>query len=438
MGVEPTTGIKIADRTIPGPNDFLSPEEIKKLTPRKVVENVRALKPLLKSLRRTAELQRRPTDEGWNAVRKAGYFNLMVPKELNGLGGSFDDMLDATFAICESDPAMGWNCAFTVMNSRSAAPFSEKALMEMYGDGEKLIPGKFTILNTLIAPFGQATKVEGGWRVSGTWSWATTCQNSDWVSVMAFQGENANKNVQSIELGSMGLGTFLFPMQDAVILDTWTADGLIATGTHKLMAKDVFVPDHRALPFSMGTPTWIANIRERYDYPYFRADVGNALSITIAVPLVGMARGAVQRYTELLQEWTKRGDEGKEAEKQTSQIRLAHVHAKVQAAEIQLRDLSRRTYALCEAPAKEQFDYAHQVIGEVTYVAHEARDAIMEISKGLGTSAHYVDEPMSQFIRDAVIGSTHLAVNWDGNMTKSGRQLLGLPPAAPPSKPRLA
>ena len=85
----------------------------------------------------------------------------------------------------------------------------------------------------------------------------TTVQQADWVSVMCFYDGTENK-ATTFEAGAKGLGTFLFPASEAVVLDTWTADGLIATGTHKVMAKDVFVPDHRMLPFTMGTPTWIA------------------------------------------------------------------------------------------------------------------------------------------------------------------------------------
>jgi alkylation response protein AidB-like acyl-CoA dehydrogenase len=349
MGVEQVSGIKVAERNAPGPKDFLTEAEVKKLTPEIVIERVRALKPLIAKHRRESELRRMPLPDVWNALRATGYFYLMVPKVWGGLEATFDQMLDATFAICEADPAMGWLCSFSVMNPRSAAAFSEQALKEMYGDGKTFGHGKYTILNTLFAPFGEAKKVDGGWKVSGTWSWGTTVQQADWVSVMCWvDGKAAGEGGVNFEEGARSLSTFLFPVSDAVILDTWTADGLIATGTHKVMCKDVFVPDYRTVPTTMMTVEWIESIRKRYDYNIFRADLRNALSTTISVALVGLARGAVQRYTELLKEWTKRGDEGREADKQTSQIRLAHVHAKVMGCEIQLRDLMRRTYDIVD------------------------------------------------------------------------------------------
>ena len=88
--------------------------------------------------------------------------------------------------------------------------------------------------------------------------------------------------------------------------------------------------------------------------------------------------------------------------------------------------------------AQEQIEVAEKMMCEIAYVGHSARDAVMEISKGLGTSAHYVEEPMSQYIRDIIVGSTHGAVNWDRDMTVSGRALLGVEPPPPPKNPRMA
>ncbi len=423
--------LKTAAMNVPGPGDYLTPEEVAALTPQIVIERVRALKPLLAAHRRESELRAMPVPEVWNALRKTGYFYLMVPKVWGGLQASFDEMLDATFAVCEADPAIGWLSSFSVMNARSAAAFSDRAHKDMYGDGENYVRGRFTVLNTLFAPFGEAKKVEGGWRVSGTWSWGTTVQMADWVSVMCFHGEPGPD-------GARPMGTFLMPVSDVTVLDTWTADGLIATGTHKVLIEDVFVPDYRTVDCVMTSPQWITNIRQRFDYPIFKADLRNALSTTISVALVGIARGAVLRYIELLQQWTKRGDAEIEKENQASQIRLAQVHAVVRGCEIQLRDIARRTYEICDEPAEVQVKAAERMMCEISLVGHTARDAVLEISKGLGTSAHYLEEPLSQFVRDIVIGSTHGAVNWDRNMAVSGRALLGIPQRPPPKNARMA
>jgi alkylation response protein AidB-like acyl-CoA dehydrogenase len=40
------------------------------------------------------------------------------------------------------------------------------------------------------------------------------------------------------------------PMSELEIEDTWFVAGMCGTGSNTLVAKDVFVPDHRVLPMS--------------------------------------------------------------------------------------------------------------------------------------------------------------------------------------------
>ena len=60
------------------------------------------------------------------------------------------------------------------------------------------------------------------------------------------------------------------------------------------------------------------------------------------------------------------------------------------------------------------------------------------LSKGLGTLVHDRDHPMQRFVRDAIVGCSHVAVDWDSSMESTGRLLLDAPPKDPPTNPRLA
>lgn len=414
---------RLAERTIPSGDDFFTPEQLAELTPAIVAERVRALQPMIASHARDAELRGRPLDEVWNAIRATGYFYLLVPKKYGGLEATFEEMLEPTFAICEADSALGWNCSFTVMNPRSAAGYSPEALDEMYGGG------RYAILNTLFAPFGQARPTEGGWLVSGTWYWATTVQNADWVSVMAaYEDDDGNHNV----------GTFLMRAEEVDVLDVWNAHGLVATGTHHVRIEDAFVPDHRMVPYTMVTPSWIADLRARYDYPLFCADLSTALPLTIAVPLVGMARGALRVYRDHLHTWVKRGFEGPESHNPLAQTHFAEVSAQINAAEALLRKIARDIYSITDRPADEQKRFNDIQLANVAWVAHTARDAVLSISSRVGTSVHDLDHPLQRFVRDAVVGCSHVAVDWHSKLLQSGRLMLDAPAPDAPKNPRMA
>ena len=93
------------------------------------------------------------------------------------------------------------------------------------------------------------------------------------------------------------------------------------------------MPDHRTVPYTMVMPNWIADLRDRYEYPLFRADLSTTLPLTIAVPLVGMARGAVALYDRYVRTWIKRGFAAPEALNPLVQVRLTEATAKLRAAE---------------------------------------------------------------------------------------------------------
>lgn len=392
------------------------------LTPQAVIERVRALKPLIAANARSAERRRVPPRKVWRAIKQAGYLYLTMPKAFGGLEASFDEMLDATFAICEADPATGWLAAFAVMNPRSAAAFPAQAQAELFEGGTS------AVLTSLLSPYGKAERVDGGWRVSGIWFWGTTIELADWVSVTALAEAPG---------AEPALAAFLMPATEVTILDTWNAHGLIATGTHKVQAQDVFVPDHRKAAHSMMTPGWMAEIRRRYDYRLFLGDLAPSLSLTICTPLVGMARGALELYREHLAAHVKRGADASDSQKAPSQIRLAKAAGMVSAAELVLRDAARRIYAHVDAEPAVKDRVSLEERGRIAYAGGLAREAVLFMAEGAGTSVHDLDKPFQQFVRDMVVGSTHVAVDPDTNLENAGRAMLGLPPLRP-SNPRMA
>lgn len=392
------------------------------LTPQRVVEELQALKPFIAANMRKAERLRVPPRAVWRAIKQTGFLYLTMAKRHGGLEASFDEMLDAAFAICEADPATGWLAAFAVMNPRSAAAFSPEAQAELFENQTSVV------LTSLLSPYGKAERAEGGWRVSGTWFWGTTIELADWVSVTAVTEEPG---------AEPKLAAFLMPASEVIILDTWNAHGLIATGTHKVQADSVFVPDHRKAPHSMMTPGWMAEIRKQYDYRLFLGDLAPSLSLTICTPLVGMARGALALYREHLARHVRRGADGTDSEKAPAQIRLAKAAGMVSAAELLLRDAARRIYAHVDAEPELKDRVSLEERGRIAYASQLAREAVLFMTEGAGTSAHDLDAPFQQFVRDIVVGATHVAVDADSNLENAGRAMLGLKPLRP-SNPRMA
>ena len=118
---------------------------------------------------------------------------------------------------------------------------------------------------------GVATPVAGGYRLSGKWGFASGCHQADWLVANGRIMENGE--VRRTEAGAIGLFSFILPIADCTILDTWYTTGMRGSGSHHFEASDVFVPDERVFsslnpnPYQPGqlyitprTTPWAPNI----------------------------------------------------------------------------------------------------------------------------------------------------------------------------------
>ncbi len=165
-------------RHAPTGDDFLSPEELKALTPAKIIAATRALQPKLAAGARQAEEQRRPVDELWDELRRSGYFYMLVPKKYGGLEADIDDVIDASLPIAEGCGSTGWVAMFGLVHNRHMVGYSDEVLEELFGGGRYIIDAAATM------PPGRAVPVEGGYRVSGRWQWCTCITQADWIQVV--------------------------------------------------------------------------------------------------------------------------------------------------------------------------------------------------------------------------------------------------------------
>lgn len=403
----------VTDVYVPEEDDFLTEAERKALTPQIIIDRIKALKPFIAENALAAERKGRPVDTVWKAIRKTGFFYLIQAKRYGGLEATFDEMFDAVMPIAEADPATGWIAAFSVMNPRSAAGYPLETQDQLFPDN------KYMVMTSVIQPIGKATKVEGGYRVSGRWAWATTVQIADWVSLVATVKSDNGDDVD---------WSFLVPREEIKIIKTWNAHGLVATGTHHILAEDIFVPANRATPSNVVDPGWHANALKNFDYPLYLGPIAPSLSLTIAVPVVGAARGAIEHAAFRLKNHKKRGTTVTESTKLTAQVRLAHAESVVHAAELLVRDAAKQIYALVGLSPEEQAPGFYQALARISQSTQLCREAMVILTQTDGTSMHYVESPLGRAFRDIFTGASHIAVDFDSRMESYGRMMLGLPP----------
>jgi alkylation response protein AidB-like acyl-CoA dehydrogenase len=398
-------------RSSAGP-DWLSRAELDRLTPAMLAERSAALKPMVAAHAREAERMRHPVDSVWNAIRKTGVFYHLVPKRYGGLEFGVDEFIDAMLPIGEACASTGWVTSFCVEHNWMLAQFPKEAQDEIFGASPYIIaPGVTT-------PPGKVTRVKDGFRLSGHWKWGTGVMHADWVLCAGLMMD---------EGGPPKMMFFAMPVEDVDIIDTWDVDGMAGTGSNDIVAHDVFVPEHRALDMGLmregATPGG-----KLHDSPLYRMPMLPFLALTAAIPAVGTARNAVAFFRDRLSQRVVFGTDIKQADKPAAQMRLAMADMKTRTAEILIRDVGRKAFALGEQRKAHIIEERLSLRLQVAYAMDLCRTAIRIVCEASGAAAHAMDNPLQRALRDINVMSSHIVYDIDSAAEGHGRALVGLPP----------
>ena len=204
------------------------------------VERARALAPLIESVADQTEQERCLPAPVVSALHGAGLYRLLLPR---GLGGAEVDPV--TFVrvieeIAKADASTAWCLCQASGCSMSAAYLAPGVAKQIFGDDPRAVlawgPG----------PDARATAVDGGYRLSGTWSFASGCRQANWLGGHAPIVEPDGKTRRRPD-GSVDARTMLLPASSATIIDVWNVSGLRGTASDAFTVSDLFVPHERAI-----------------------------------------------------------------------------------------------------------------------------------------------------------------------------------------------
>ncbi len=200
----------------------------------------RGLAPLVDAHR--AELARGPDlpTPIADALDAAGLTRLWLPKALGGPELHPADYIRVIEEVARLDGAVGWCTAIVASGARLAFLLPPEVGAAMFAGGTGCLHGNGN-------PAGSAVAVDGGWRVSGRWSWGSFSRHSTWTLGMCIVRDADGSPVQDAT-GAPAMLAAVVPASQVHIHDTWNSAGLRATGSHDFEIADVFVPAERAIP----------------------------------------------------------------------------------------------------------------------------------------------------------------------------------------------
>jgi alkylation response protein AidB-like acyl-CoA dehydrogenase len=183
-------------------------------------------------------------DEAFAVLRESGYLALAVPTELGGMGATIGQVAMAQAEMARHDASAALAIAmhlhvtlFGAWRFRRDMPGAENML-------RRIVDERIVLVSTggadFTRPNGEATKVDGGFRVSGRKVFASQVPQGDVFSTMfTFEDPEAGRQVLSMAIPVRAEGVS--------ILDTWDTMGMRGTGSHDVVMSDVLVADAQVM-----------------------------------------------------------------------------------------------------------------------------------------------------------------------------------------------
>ncbi len=196
---------------------------------------VRDLAPSISARSAEIDTARRLPPDLLAQLTAAGCFRMFVPKSHGGLDIDVPASMEIIEMLATADGSTGWVVMIGSETPMLLALLSRKHFDSLYANTPDLIiAGAF-------APRGQAELIDGNYRVSGRWGFASGCQHSQFLFGNCIVTENGTPRAGVIP-GTAQARAMMFAPSKAQILDTWSVNGLRGTGSHDIAVENLTVP----------------------------------------------------------------------------------------------------------------------------------------------------------------------------------------------------
>jgi 3-hydroxy-9,10-secoandrosta-1,3,5(10)-triene-9,17-dione monooxygenase len=376
-----------------------------------------SLRPLLERAAEETDALRRLPDAVVTAVREAGLCRLMVPERFGGHQTSIHTYIDVMAELGRGCGSTSWVASLINVCAWLGSLFPDRAQRDVWGaNPDAWIAGS-------LAPHGDAKAVDGGWRVTGKWMWASGSMHAQWaacgIHMNGAKGETVN------------FGLSLMPMSDLTIDDTWFVAGMKGTGSNTIVAKDVFVPEHRFLPYPAAFGGSYRT--EHTDEIVYRVALVPVTILILVGSQLGMAQAALDYVIEKA---SARGithtNYSRQRESTGFQILVADAAMKIETARLHAFRAADDLDACAAARRHPDLRERARVRADSALVAKYCREAIEILMSAHGTSSMADSSRLQRLWRDVHVASRHAITEWQVNLEIYGKALLGVEPNITP------
>lgn len=339
---------------------------------------------------------------------EAGFYRMFVSGTCGGLEVSPRTAAEVYEALAQGDAACGWVAFIAATTGLALGRLTDAAVGEIIARPDSLATGVF-------AANGRATRVDGGFRVTGRWDWGSGSPNADWIGGGCVLVEDGQPLTNSAGLPRNHM--LFFPADEVTSLDTWQVSGLRGTGSTAFEVRDVFVPERHAAGVLVKTPP---------DRPLWRFPAFSPLAQGIGAVALGIARAALDEATRVAGEKRRGGASAPLSERPHSQIEIARAEARLRAARALFYETIDAAWVAAQTGEPVPLTHNRDMRLAVCHAVAEATAVVDAMYTLVGGVSVYAASPLQRQFRDIHVATQHFMVS-PNMMETVGRLFLGLP-----------
>lgn len=376
-----------------------------------ILERARSVRDLLTNAGPRIEAAREVPADVMDKLHDAGLFRLLLPRSVGGYELDLKTHAEVMEIVASYDASTAWCMGQGAGCAMSAAFMNPDAAQRLFGPRDAVLAWGAGIQ-------GKAIKVEGGYRVTGKWTFASGSRRATLLGGHSYLYDEAGEPILTAD-GRHRDRTMLFARGKAAIEDVWDVMGLRGTGSDTFEAHDLFVPEDETV--DRDNPD---ECRERG--PLYRCSTSLAYGVGFSALQVGLAQAMVDALRDLALTKTPRGAASSLKDSPVFHTQLAQFEARLRAARAYLHSAAAATDAAAAQRPLSLDDRVNLKLATV-HVINDCVAITTDAYRAAGNNAIFPSSPFERRFRDALTASQQVQAR-ASNYTTAGRCLLGLEP----------
>jgi alkylation response protein AidB-like acyl-CoA dehydrogenase len=377
------------------------------------VARARDLSSLIAAHAARIEQERAIAPEVLAALHEARLFRMLLPRSVGGWEADPSIFMQVVEELAKADASTAWCVTQASGCSMTAAYLAPEVARVVFGGADAVMawgPGP--------GATAKAVPVAGGYRATGTWSFASGIRHATWLGCHCplFESDGTPRLQAD---GKPAERTLVIPKAQAEVTDIWRVIGLKGTGSDRYTIADLFVSDAYTL-------TRETEADRRESGPLYRMTTYQLFGVGFAAIALGLARAALDAFVVLAAGKVPMARTAALKDNAVIQSQVALAEAKLGSARAFLVEVLAECWAAVQRGDALTMSQRAMLRLAGVHAAHQGKDVVDAVYHAAGATAIFESNPFERRFRDIHAVSQQVQAQF-ANFEMVGQVLLGLP-----------